>query len=222
MRIPAIKYFLFALVVLVFERQCGSQQTPQNEGPNLDDTITFLNKMVSLEDSFVTTVNHCELYITRNRIYHFAIPQGTIAKGKDQYGIPRYSTKWMFVEEPGQVWRFNLKSIDPSSVNSKGVWSIQYLKQHEADSDDTNILKEPDLTLVTFETSGSEKLIELGKFQHFQDGRSPTPLFDQKASMGMLIFDSKNRAEKFVTAFVHAANLCGGKGVDFAPTPSKQ
>ena len=29
----------------------------------------------------------------------------------------------------------------------------------------------------------------------------------------------KDRAERFVTAFVHAVNLCGGKPSDFAPTP---
>ena len=75
--------------------------------------------------------------------------------------------------------------------------------------------------LVTFETTNSAPSIELGNFRDAADGKTSAPVFDQKKDMALIVFESKDRAERFVTAFVHAVDLCGGKGVEFAPTPSK-
>jgi len=195
-------------------------QAPPNstEMPTLEDTISFMNKSVAPEKGFVSSANRCELYVTRNRLYKFAIPGGTGPKSVDEYGISRSTVNWMVVDEPASVIRFNLKSIDPTSINSKPAWSIPFLQEH---ANDSGLPKGADLMLVTFETANSEPSIELGRFMAAADGKSSTPVFDQKKDMALIVFESKDRAERFVTAFIHAVDLCGGKGVEFAPTPSK-
>jgi transposase len=37
-----------------------------------------------------------------------------------------------------------------------------------------------------------------------------------------VVFKSKDRAERFVTALTHAVQLCGGRASDFAPTPTSK
>jgi hypothetical protein len=190
------------------------------QGPNLDETISFMNNSVGPEDSYVTSVNDCELYVTRNRHYTFALPQSTYVKSTDGLGIPHYGFKWLIVEEPPRVARFRLSTIDPNSIKSKAVPSAAFVKEHDVD-EHPEALKHPDLLLVRFEAANSERTIEEGHFKGSDDGSSATPVFDQKQSMDVLVFESQERAERFVTAFVHAVNLCGGKGDLFPPTPSK-
>ncbi len=178
-----------------------------------------MNSSVAPEDGFVSSTNDCELYFTRNRLFTFAIPAGTYVKSTDQFGVAHYGIKWMVGEEPPRVYRFNLAKIDPTSINSKPVPSVAFAKEHGA-NDNPDELKNPDLDLVMFDTANDEKAIEVGHFEDGADGSS-SPVFERKASAEMLVFQSKDRAERFVTAFAHAVNLCGGKGSEFPPTPSK-
>ena len=186
--------------------------------PTLAQTISFLNNSVAPEDGYVSAAKDCELYFTRNRLFTLAIPAGTYVKSTDQFGVAHYGFKWTIVEEPPRVYRFDLAKINPNSINSKPVPSVAFVKEHGAD-DHPDELKSPDLDLVTFSTANDEKVIEVGHFEDGADG-SPSPVFDRKASMEMLVFQSQDRAERFVTALVHAVQLCGGKGDLFAPTPS--
>ena len=95
--------------------------------------------------------------------------------------------------------------------------STQFIQERNVDE---HPLKQPDLMTVAFSASDSEKAIEVGQFHNGENGTS-SPVFDQKLAMELLVFESKDRAERFVTAFVHAVELCGGRKSDFPPTPSK-
>ena len=122
----------------------------------------------------------------------------------------------MLVKESPRIIRFRLGTIDLDSIKSKPVPSTQFIQERNVD-EHPYALKQPDLMAVTFTTSDSEKTIEIGQVH---DGAS-SPVFDQKLAMELLVFESKDRAERFVTAFVHAVELCGGKKNDSPPTPSK-
>lgn len=188
-------------------------------GPTLNDTVALMNKSVEAEDGYATTANDCELYFTRNRMYTVDIPTGNYLKSTDRFGIPHYGFKWMTIEESPRVVRFRLGTIDPQSIKSMPVPSAQFVKDNDVD-EHPDALKQPDLMLVTFAATDSQQVIEVGHFRDGSDGTS-VPVFDQKLSMELLVFGSKGRAERFVTAFVHAAQLCGGKDSAFPPTPSR-
>jgi hypothetical protein len=190
--------------------------TSPQQTPTLVQTISFINNSVAPEDGFVTSVNDCELYFTRNSLFSFALPTGTYVKSTDQFGVAHYGIHWMVVEESPRVYRFRLAEIDPTSINSKPVPSVAFVKDH---GDNLKELKDPDLDLVTFDTANEENAIEVGHFEEGANGPA-TPVFERKAASEMLVFQSKDRAERFVTAFIHAVQLCGGKGDLFAPTPS--
>jgi hypothetical protein len=195
------------------------QASAKTEGPTLAETIAFMNKSVAPEDSYVSTPNHCEVYVTRNRLYRFAIPAG-LTTTTDPSGVAHSKIRWMIVKEPAQIVRFNLEFIDPTSINSRPVPSIEFLKSHNLD-DHPSEREETDLTLVSFQTADEMKSIETGYLNISNDGKNVSPVFDRRVSMGIIVFESKDRAERFVTAFVHAVNLCGGKASEFPPTPSK-
>lgn len=197
-----------------------SKQHGVDDLPSLTDTLSFMDGSVKPESSSISSVSNdsCEVYIVRNKLYKFAIPSGKVLlNGTDKFGIRHYGLEWIFLEETPHVIRFKLETIDPSSVNSKSVPSLQYLEEHDLDRHPEE-LKNADLTLVSFTTTNSTSTIRNGHFVASTEG--PSPMFDHEVSMGFLIFESKDRAERFVTAFVHAAKLCGGKNSEFAPTPS--
>ena len=194
----------------------------QQQGPSLEETIAFMDTSVRPEQSSIDSANSCEISVVRNRTYMFALPQSTIPKGKDQFGVPHYAIDWIVVEEP-EVTRFNFAAIDPSSINSKPVPSVAFLKEHNVDENPTE-LKNVDLTVVFFNSANSTSSIETGHFPALKEGetaRLMLPVFDHHNGMGLIVFESKDRAERFVTAFIHAVKLCGGKDSDFPPTPSK-
>jgi hypothetical protein len=198
------------------------QTTNSGPGPSLADTLSFMNRSVQPEVSYVTSANRCEVEVVRNRTYNFAIPTGTYLKSTDALGIPYYGFKWLFITEPS-IARFNFETIDPLSIKSQAVPSPDFLKAHDVD-ETPSFLKEADLTVVWFDTANSTKSIDTGHFPplaHGEVAKVGLPVFDNQESMGFITFESKDRAERFVTAFVHAVALCGGKTSDFAPTPSK-
>lgn len=199
----------------------GSASSPST-GPNLEETISFMNNSVTLENSFVTSVNHCEVTILRNRLYTFALPESTYLKSTDNYGVPHYGFKWAIISETAQFIRFNFKTIDPISIKSTPVPSTSFIKERDVD-EHPDQLKHPDLTVVNFSTANLEQSIELGHLPKDADVGSTgvLPIFDQQRDAEFLVFESQDRAERFVTAFVHAVNLCGGQGSEFPPTPSE-
>jgi hypothetical protein len=191
-------------------------------GPTLAETISFMNASVQPEKSFVTSVNRCEVVVLRNQTYNFAIPHGTFVKSTDTLGVRHYGLKWLFVTEP-RITRFNFASIDPPSIKSQSAPSPSFLKENDVD-EIPSFLKQADLMVVWFTTTNSTQTIETGDFPKLAEGevtREELPVFDHQSSSGLIVFESKDRAERFVTAFVHAVELCEGKGSDFAPTPSK-
>jgi hypothetical protein len=192
----------------------------QQQEPSLTETISFMDRSVQPESGSVSSVNSCEVYVVRNGRYTFALPKSQYVKSTDALGVPHYGIKWMVVEEPPRVIRFNFATIDPSSINSIPVPSVAFLKEHDLDEHPWE-RKEADLMLVSFNTTNSTNSIEDGHFNVSSEGKVVSPVFDHQASMNFIVFESKDRAERFVTAFVHAVELCGGKGSDFAPTPSK-
>jgi hypothetical protein len=213
---------LFCAGPLMKAQQAGSLS--QQQGPTLEETLLFMNNSVAPENSYVSSANHCEAEIVRNQLYTFAIPTGTYVKSTDQYGIPHSAITWMVMGETAQFIRFNFQSIDPKSIKSKAVPSNQFLKDHDVDNH-PEALKYPDLMAVFFKAANSENSIEFGKLPAHDSKSSASgfqvPVFDQKNAAAFIVFESQDRAERFVTAFVHAVELCGGKGSDFAPTPSE-
>jgi hypothetical protein len=209
-------------ILLLCGQMVHSQQaenSQRQQGPSLAETISFMDKSVKPEMGSVSSANTCEIYVARNRRYTFALPKGKTLKGRDQFGVPRYGFDWMVVTEP-EVTRFDFAAIDPSSINSKPVPSAAFLKEHNVDENPSE-LKQTDLTAVFFNTANSTNSIETGHFNMSSDGASSTVAFDDHGGMGIVVFESKDRAERFVTAFIHAVALCGGKDSDFPPTPSK-
>jgi len=193
-----------------------------SDGPDLAETISFMNRSVAPESSFVVSANDCEVEVMRNQRYEIAMPLNTYVKSTDVYGVPHYGFHWIQAQEP-QLTRFNLSTIDPKSIKSKGVPSPQFVKEHDLDERPEEG-KEPDLFMVWFETSNSLNTIDTGHLPSLKEGQSAQVvgvIYDHKSSSGMVVFESKDRAERFVTAFVHAVALCGGSSSDFAPTPSK-
>lgn len=221
-----IRFGILTLVLLAMTVPMFAQDLPatthhdSQQGPTLKETIAFMNRLVAPEGGYVTIVSDCELYVTRNRRYLFALATSTYVKSKDDYGIEHYGFKWSIFEEPPHVARFKLDSIDPDSIVSKAVPSPKFIKEHDVD-EHPDELKEPDLMVINFSTTNAEKSIEIGNFKDLEVGKPVSPVFDQKRALDFIVFESKDRAERFVTAFVHAVKVCGGKSSLFPPTPSR-
>ncbi len=217
----AILGILLIVGFLLTGEQGASAQAPSiPQGPDLLETISFMNRSVKPEVSSVSSDGYCVVDVVRNRHYDFAIPKSTSIQGRDQFGVPQYGIDWLIVQEPAWIMRINFATIEPKSVTSEAIPSVAFLKEHAGERA-LDLKGMFDLMLVTFDTTNSTSSIETGHFNLSSDGKSAIPQFGHQGSMGFIVFESKDRAERFVTAFVHAVELCGGKTSDFAPTPSK-
>lgn len=190
----------------------------EKQGPDLKATIEFMNRMVEPEHRIISMANPCELEIVNNWAYSFMFPAGTTQKA-DEHGIPRWEFTWTVLKEKYQMERFPLQDIDPTSIKSNPAFSSDFLKAHHPVQ--PSDLKHPDLRFVQFETTDLKKTIEFGGFKDAGRGDT-TEVFDASVSTSrwFAVFESTDRAERFVTALVRATNLCGGKPPDFPPTPS--
>jgi len=186
---------------------------------SLGETVSFMNRAVSAENSFVSIVNGCKIDVIRNRLYTFVIPQDVYEKSVDAYGVKHYGFHWAVAKETNPVMEFDLGVIDPSSVKSQAVASPEFVNSHQVD-EHPDELKSSDLSLVSFSKRDLLKSITVGPLPQVIDGHLH-PTFTEAKNSELLIFESKDRAERFVTAFIHAISVCGGKTSDFAPTPSK-
>jgi hypothetical protein len=196
----------------------GASPAQQAPSSTLAETISFMNRSVSPEGGYVTSVNNCELYFTTNKDFRLAIPTGQHVISTDKFGVQHYGFNWMVFDVAPAVSRFELARINRNSIKSKPVPSEAFIKEHNVD-ENLDELKNPDLVLVTFEAADAAEAIEVGHFKDAAEG-STSPVFDRKLATGVVVFESKDRAERFVTAFVHAVQLCGGKSDLFPPTPS--
>jgi hypothetical protein len=213
------------LVALMFQtvvaQKTGNPARELDSAPSLQDTIAFMNRSVHPEGGFVTEVkDSCELYLTRNKQYRFGLAVSSYVKSTDQFGIAHYGIKWNIYEEEPRVVRFNLADIDPSSIQSKRVPSAEFIASHDLDEHPQEA-NDPDLVVVNYVGTDSKMAIDIGHIEQKQNGASAEPVFETKRALDFLVFESQDRGERFVTAFVHAVRLCGGRGTAFPPTPSK-
>jgi hypothetical protein len=205
-------------LLLLFAVRPATGQDKQ--GPDLPTTIEFMNRMVEPEQRIITMANRCEFEIVNNMALTFFIPDGT-RETKDQSGVPHSEFTFAEIEDGYQVERFRLDDLDPSSIKSHGGFSSEFIREHHPVQ--PSDLESPDSFVVNFSTRDLKKSIEVGGLKGSGTGNG-TKVFSKAGSNSgwLFVFLSKDRAERFVTAFVYAVKLCGGKAADFPPTPTEK
>lgn len=219
MKCRRAKTFL-AVVAAVLPASLGAV-AQETQGPDLKTTVEFMNRMVEPEHRIIGMANQCELTILNNMAITFLLPDGT-TETKDQSGVPQREFTFAEIEDPFRMGRFKLSDVDPSSIKSHGGVSPEFLARLPNPPQPAD-LKAPDITVVNFGTTDLKKSIEVGGLKDSGAGNG-TKILDKTGSISswMFAFKSKDRAERFVTAFVHAVKLCGGKAPDFPPTPTEK
>jgi hypothetical protein len=213
--------------------------------PNLQATIDFMDQMVRPEGRQLALVSNCEvivesfhkieswLYIPSQK--GFMVADDTDFELKEgESPFPRYM-------------RFNLADVDATTIGSHtSGFSSSYVKrfydQHpgvcKVEDDECQRqrslafdLQFADQTVAFFRTADLKPAIERGVMTK---SSSPTgtqyirgyDLYKYTAKVQTdrvgLDFGDQDRAQRFVTALVHAVSLCGGQGSMFAPTPTKE
>ncbi len=185
------------------------KSTSTDQGPDFKATVSFMRKMVEPDGRFIgydikqatgvkfdfsgDTTASCDINFSSRYSRVAALVDG-IKQDKNGNEEPTYS-----VIHEMQYRRVSLGSIDPSTITASGSGlSLEYLQKMSATPGDWSFLKHGDLTVVLFkDTDGSMK------------------------NFGVLIFQSSDRAARFVTAMKHAVMLCGGKVSPFAPAPTQ-
>jgi hypothetical protein len=195
--------------------------------PTLYDTISFMDRSVRPEESYISFDSpeqpSCNIDIVRNKHYLFFGASETYLKSTDALGVEHYGFHYAVMQEwpPVRVFLIPLSSVDPDSIKSYGAVSREFIGR-ELPDENPGALKNPDLTIVFFNTRNKEKTIKALTDTVYNFGNAPEKSTNvENAPGGTLVFQSKDRAERFVTAFGHAVKLCGGKPSDFAPTPRK-
>jgi len=137
---------------------------------------------------------------------------------------------------------FDLGRIDSASIESQvggfGTERIdRFVKEHPecaetskqcADAAVDELGANWDITVVSFRTTDLSHAIERGglvcsdKEQHTGVCPMKSRVVSGTVDRATIIFHDKDRAERFVTAFLHAVELCGGQRSLFPPTPEKK
>lgn len=203
--------------------------------PDLATTIDFMNEMVKPDGRQLALVSDskCEVVITsmhRANMWMLSFSENVwkLFNDSDAHGdnipFPRYT-------------KFNLADIDPATIDSKvSGFSDTYLERFWDEHPTCKVvgrckdqemidfdLDRSDITAVAFKTVDLKRVVERGGTTKIERPEGVQYHFDLNVSvekMGIL-FTDKDRAQRFVTAFVHGVNLCGGYNSTFAPTPSK-
>jgi S1-C subfamily serine protease len=171
-----------------------------------------------------------------------------VAGVTEKHGYPEMLWN-LFVDDKNKPYprymTFNLGDIDPSSIHSSygghdAVPLSQFWERHpncaanpECSSMEGKFVDSGlhDFTSVSFKTADLKPTIEEGAVetqQACQDSEkigtecAVKPIPDRTSASGMILFRDKERAERFVTAFAHAVNLCGGTPSMFLPTEPKE
>jgi hypothetical protein len=221
---------LFAVLVLASASLAAVGQEKEKQEPDLKATVEFMNRMVEPEHRDIGMPNQCEFEVLNNTLFTFYLATDRVPvldpktgqARTDEFGNPLKQFEFAEVKDPFLVERFKLRDIDPRSIKSQGgAASYEFIQKHvplkPAD------LETSDITLVLFDTTDMKKTIEVGgvKDSGLGDG---TKIFNKTGDVSkrIVVFNSKDRAERYVTAFVHAVKLCGGKPADFPPTPTEK
>lgn len=192
-----------------------NSQPDAKSGPSLNETLTFLDDSLKLEEG--TFSGHgCEVVTTQLSNIMWGVQEGPELK-VEKDGSSKVGYSWHVYQQKPVINGFSLKDIDPESIVSVGVFSIDFMKTHNV-FDNPQALRNADLTFVPFKTRNEKQDIRFGSVPNALKDGDYVP-FDQSSSSGRFVFHQQERAERFVTAFRHAVVLCGGKPSDFARTP---
>jgi S1-C subfamily serine protease len=181
--------------------------TSTEQGPDLKATVNFMRKMVEPDGRLIgydvkqdngvkfdfvgDAAASCDINFSGYYRRAAAIVDGLDYKKKD--------FTYAIIHEMSYV-RVSLGAIDPSTIRSAFVLSSEYMEK---------MTKAHGQILASDIQNSDEKIVT------FKDSDGSTKNF------GVLIFLSKDRAERFVTAMKHAVTLCGGKESPFAPTATQ-
>ena len=205
--------------------------------PNLQTTIDFMNQMSEPDGRQLRLMpdSKCEVVIVSwHRVEQWLLlsSENRFMVGNDsdvdadhgEITFPRYT-------------KFNLADVDPATIQSKtGGFSSGYVKRFfDEHADVCKVvgdeckhqqmlafdMKRSDMTTVGFKTRDLKPAIERGGTKKIERSAGTEYQYNPNVSvekMGMF-FSNEDKAQRFVTALIHAVELCGGHGSMFAPTP---
>jgi hypothetical protein len=191
--------------------------------PDLKETVEFMGRMVAPDDRKIEA-KECIVTMTNTKVYTFALPSSVYLKSTDTYGIEHWGYRWRIVHPPEALARFNLADIDPSSIESYGAFSPEAVAYGDLDNKDGRAFKSAaDLTVFQLFTRDRNRSIYAIQWEKDKaDSAGHVAGVDVHLAGLFVVFKSKDRAERFVTALTHAVQLCGGRASDFAPTPTSK
>jgi hypothetical protein len=201
-----------------------------SDSPSLADTVAFMNRVLEDEGAGdIRTAGNCDLLLVRYHLGNVTLPDGTTKfPGDYDKGIPdRYQLTWSIIDPALHLdSEFNLKDIDPNSINVNEVWSVEVIAAME-DKFDTRHLPSKDRSLIMFGTSNLVKAIQQTNFvDHVAVANAhetgagdisfllqpgTTDRLTKYASGDVFLMYNNDRAVRFAKAFKHAVELCGGK-----------
>ena len=180
-----MKTALPVILVLFCSTGALGQKATTNDGsgagqPNLHDTISFMDKSVRPEESYIASEsNPCDIELVRNQHRDFLLPSKTYVKSTDALGVKHHGFKYTELREmpPSQYALIPLSTIDPDSVNSSPAFSLDYItREHPDENPDALKLTKADLTVVLFRVRNDENTIKTGS---------------TLSEAGVIIFDEK-------------------------------
>jgi hypothetical protein len=211
--------------------------------PDLQTTIDFMSRMVQPEERAVSFLSRCNILVVSDRKILSILP-AVKGGGKvitDQSGVDDKFSGYV---------RLNLADINPDSVASQRAgFSPKTWEEFDNDfpechkdssSDHCRLLvanrfapEHSDMSMLSFRTTDSKSTIDIGilvppdkpneNCAKLKDGcKGAQSENKQHSSEGGFLFADRDRAQRFVTALVHAVNLCGGRTDTFAPTPERK
>jgi hypothetical protein len=186
-------------------------------GPSIKDTVEFMGRMVA-PDGRTLTAEGCSVTLVNTMLYTFVLADGTkLVRTSD--GLEHYEYTWTVAAPHEVVAKFSLADIDPSSLKSGGVHSPDVVVRAHLSEHPENFKSSTDLWIVTLFTRDMQKSISAVQWSPTMGADSAG--VDANIASLIIVFHSKDGAERFVTALTHAVQLCGGRPSDFGPTPSK-
>jgi hypothetical protein len=181
--------------------------------PTIRETIAFLDQEARPEGhSVFAPQNPCQITVTSDQSYLFGTPTG-IRQVPTGNGTLRSEFLWTFFEASHSRVSMDLRNIDPSTIKADIAASPEFIKEHSPVQ--PNDLNSSDRAVVFFATSEHLNLIDAVEFP-LSTGEQQV----KKVAGTFVVFRNRDRAERFVTALVHAVDACGGKAALFAPTPA--
>jgi hypothetical protein len=208
------------------QKVSGSASEATSE-PTLADTFDFMNRTLEADSSAsMKSLGSCEVSLVRARIEYVMVVSGTKKiPGNYQTGVPdHYEYLWNVYDTTHLRTDFNLKDIDPNSIVANEVYSPKIIADRP---DHTDAHLPPyDRSTVSFGTANMAKTVHQMDFVDVKatmfNGASggevafllepgSTKRLQQDKIGDFVVFESNNRAVRFVKAFKHAVELCGGK-----------